>query len=109
MAELEYLRGSRVEHLPGNEPSPYVDENEHLIILPLMRFRDHFRIQEWLNGTERNDEFTLVITDVEERNTLKTVCALKPTTEKAMFYWKLRGDAGAEELLQEILDYKLES
>ena len=92
-------------------PSPYVQENGELIVLTDITFPRHYLVQQWLNDTERNDEFTLVITGVEagvRGKTLRTVAALSPTTDKGRFYWKLRGDQGAMELQQEIFDFSRE-
>jgi len=85
---------------------PYVDEDDNIIILPGIEFRHHYKVQEWINGTDRNADFVIVITHIEqEKDYLKTTVALKPTTARVMFWWKLHG---LDKLEQEILDFKPE-
>jgi len=63
-------------------------------------------VQDWLSNTEYGDEFDLVLTEVlVGENLSRTVPALRPKTQKSIFYWTLRGDNGAKELEQKVLDY----
>ena len=84
---------------------PYVDESEEIIVLPDIKFPDHYKVQEWISGTDRLDELTLVITHVAQGEYTLTVAALQPANDKILFYWKLHGLA---KLQQEILDFKPE-
>lgn len=90
------------------------DNNEGLILLPTFRFPDHWQIQVWLNGTKYDKQFTLVIAQVEVDNSrrrpnksmlMRTVAALEPKTKNLKFLWTLKGEPGAKELEQKILDF----
>ncbi len=84
----------------------YFSENDNLFILPQISFPNHYKVQEWLNGNDLNDDFELVITEIEGRNgLLNTVSALGPQSEQIKFIWMLKG---VEKLQQEILDFKKE-
>lgn len=85
---------------------PYVDEDETMILLPGIPFRHHYKVQDWINGTDKNAEFSIAITHIEEGDGYnKTTVALRPTTKRILFFWKLHG---LEKLEQEILDFKPE-
>jgi len=63
-------------------------------------------VQDWLNNTEYGAEFDLVLTEaLVGKSISQTVPALRPKTQKSAFYWSLRGDNGARELEQKVLDY----
>lgn len=88
--------------------------NDGLIILNKFRFPDHWKIQAWLNGTEYDKQFVLVIAHIEIDNSrrrpdtkmlIRTVPALEPKTEELKFLWALKGEPGAKELEQKILDF----
>lgn len=88
-----------------------MDNNDGLIILKSFRFPDHWQIQAWLNGTEYDKQFTLVIAHIKVDNSrrrpdtkmlMRTVVALEPKTEKIKFLWALKG---TEELEQKIFDF----
>jgi hypothetical protein len=81
---------------------PYVDESEEIIVLPGIRFPDHYKVQEWIDGTDKSAELTLVITHIDDGKYMRTVAALQPANEKVLFIWKLRG---VKELEEEILDF----
>lgn len=81
-------------------------EKELLIVLSRLKFPEHWKAQDWLNKTEYGEEFELVLTTIDIGKTLsQTVPALKPKTEKSVFYWSLRGDKGAKELEEKVLDF----
>ena len=84
---------------------PYVDEDDDIIILPGIDFRHHYKVQEWINGTDRNADFSIVITHIEKGSSMQTAVGVKPTTARVMFWWKLHG---LDKLEQEILDFKPE-
>lgn len=87
--------------------------DEGLILLTNFRFPEHWRIQEWLNGTEYGDQFYLVITQIElpniKKNIGKTLPALEPRDAKEKFHLILKGLEHrvemAIELEQKILDF----
>jgi len=77
-----------------------------MILLPLLKFPEHWMVQDWLNNTEYGAEFDLVLTEMQVGKSIsQTVPALRPKTQKSAFYWSLRGDNGARELEQKVLDY----
>lgn len=77
-----------------------------MILLPLLKFPEHWMVQDWLSNTEYGEEFDLVLTEMQVGKSIsRTVPALRPKTEKSAFYWTLRGDKGSRELEQKVLDY----
>ena len=90
---------------PNPEESPFVSEHDELIVFPLLRFPDHYKVQAWINGTGNEENFLLELTEISlgrRAKTLRTVAAVRPATKELLFYWKLKG---ADTLLQEILDF----
>lgn len=77
-----------------------------MILLPLLKFPEHWMVQDWLSNTEYGEEFDLVLTEMQVGKLIsRTVPALRPKTQKSAFYWTLRGDKGSRELEQKVLDY----
>jgi len=91
-------KGSKVNRLPD---SAYIDRDTD-IVLPMFRFPEHWMIQDWLSNTEYGEAFDLVIT---KNKSGVTVPGLKAKDSKQGFKWKLRGEAGIEELEGMVLDY----
>jgi hypothetical protein len=88
------------------DDAPYFNEDDNIIVFPSITFPHHYKVQAWLNGTDRNADFVIVLHQrVTERKHSQTVSGLQPTTNRVMFYWKLHG---FEKLQQEILDFKEE-
>lgn len=77
-------------------------EDGELFVLPYFSFPRHYLVQEWLNGTDKNDDFELTVTKTANRI---LVSALKPRTKQIKFFWKLRG---IEKIQEEILDFEKE-
>ncbi len=89
------------------------DGLEGIILMPEFSFPTHYKIQQWLSGTEYHEHFDLVLCQVEtetERGTRKSVTVpglyIKGAKDKGKFYWELKG--GAEYLTQKVLDFKPE-
>jgi len=83
--------------------------HNNLIVFPKFTFPLHYKVQEWLNEKELNDEYEMLIVQVPDwKQSHRTCCALELKTEKAQFHWKLKGPEAAEKLQQEILDFKPE-
>ena len=81
---------------------PYIKDG--LIILPEIGWQQHYKVQEWINGTDNMANFVIDITYEKGRMYDSMVqVAIKPTTKKILFSWKLHG---LDKLQQEILDYK---
>lgn len=81
------------------------EDGDKIIVLPLFRFPEHWMVQDWLMNTEYGDDFELMLTKVERGQTLLTVPALKIKETKNGFKWLLRGEEGAKEIEQMVLDY----
>lgn len=80
-----------------------------LVVLPKFTFPIHYKVQEWLNENELNDEYEIQMVELLDwKQSYKVCCALQLKSGKAQFHWKLRGDDAAEKLQQEILDFKPE-
>lgn len=75
----------------------------NLIVFPIFHYSYHGQLQEWINVTDNNDKYKVILTEASASSSAtRLVCAIEPT-EKYMFYWKLNGP---EELLQEIIDFR---
>lgn len=81
------------------------EDGDKIIVLPLFRFPEHWMVQDWLMNTEYSNDFELILTKVERGQTLLTVPALRIKETKNGFKWILRGEEGATELENMILDY----
>jgi hypothetical protein len=86
-------------------PIVRVEDGDNVIILPLFRFPEHWMVQDWLMNTKYGEDFELMLTEVDRGQTSLTVPALKIKSNKNGFKWILRGEEGAKELEQMILDY----
>jgi hypothetical protein len=90
------------------------DGLEGIILLSEFSFPNHYKIQEWLSGTEYHEYFDLVLCEVEtetargDKRVNRTVPGLyiKGAKDKGKFYWELKG--GADYLTQKVLDFKPE-
>ena len=89
------------------------DGLDNIILMPEFTFPQHHLISEWLNGTEYNKYFDLVLCQVEtetargtKRVTTTPGLYIKGAKKKGKFYWELKG--GAEVLTQKVLDFESE-
>lgn len=87
------------------QPIVREEDGDNLIILPLFRFPEHWMVQDWLMNTEYGEDFELVLTEVVDKRTSRTVPGLRIKNTKNGFKWVLRGEQGAKELEQMVLDY----
>jgi hypothetical protein len=81
------------------------EDGDNLIILPLFRFPEHWMVQDWLLNTEYGEDFELILTEVVRGKTSHTVPGLRIKNTKNGFKWILRGEQGAREIEQMVLDY----
>ncbi len=81
------------------------EDGDNIIILPLFRFPEHWMVQDWLLHTEYGNDFELILTEVINGQTSLTVPGLRIKDTKLGFKWVLRGEQGAKEIEQMVLDY----
>ena len=81
------------------------EDGDNIVVLPLFRFPEHWIVQDWLNNTEHGQDFELILTEVVRGQTSHTVPGLRVKKTKRGFKWILRGEEGARELEELVLDY----
>lgn len=91
------------------------EDTEVRIQLENFPFPRHGQVQDWLNNTDYGEQFDLIMSELRITDALvdlgaqyrrgKTVATLIPKTDQAKFYWQLKGQAGATQLEQKLLDY----
>lgn len=97
------------------------DVNDGIIYLTDLRFPQHGKVQEWLNGTEYGEKFELMATEITvtgtnefgRRSTQRIfVPALKPIDGRDEFLYLLQGQEETQKLAEKytkmILDFKRE-
>ena len=91
--------------MADSRPIVREEDGDNVIILPLFRFPEHWMVQDWLMNTKYGDDFELMLTEVVNGQTSRTVPGLRIKDNKNGFKWILRGEEGAKEVEQMVLDY----